>query len=382
VISTISTQEELMNVRTAPVAVSLALALALAAGACGTSISDEVARDRQIDKGMAAVVASGVPGATLVVRDGGSTNRVAFGVGEVTTKTPLKVDDRFRVGSLAKTYVSVIVLQLVDEKKVGLDDTIEKFVPGMVPNGAKVTIRQLLNHTSGIPNYEEHPEYMAPYMAGDLGHVTTPAQLVAMGTSFGSWFAPGTSSRYSNTNYTLAGLIIEKVTGSTLGDQFDQRIFKPLKLDSTSLPATPEITGPHAHGYFVMGPDGATDVTNFSPSIAWAGGGIVSTTSDVTAFYRALLEGKLLPPELMKQMMTTVVDDKVGTVYGLGIEKKELSCGSTWGHQGNFPGYMMESFSSVDAKKQFTGAYNLDPNSMEQASAEAVNKLRDDAFCG
>ena len=369
-----------MNVRIAPMAV--ALGLALAAGACGSSISDEVARDKKIDKGMAAVVATGVPGATLVVRDGGSTNRVALGLGDVTANVPMRVDDRFRIGSLAKTYVSVVMLQLVDEKKLGLDDPIEGFVPKMVPNGARITVRQLLNHTSGIPNYEEHPSYMAPYMAGDLGHVTTPAQLVAMGTSLGSWFAPGTSSRYSNTNYTVAGLIIEKVTGSSLGAHFEQRIFRPLNLRSTYLPTTPEIAGAHAHGYFVMGAQPAADVTNFSPSIAWAGGGIVSTTTDVTAFYRALLEGKLLPADLMKQMMTTVVDDRNGTHYGLGIEQKDLSCGPVWGHQGNFPGYLMESFSSIDAKKQVTTAYNLDPNSMAQPSIAAVTQLLDDAFCG
>jgi len=294
----------------------------------------------------------------------------------------MKVDDRFRIGSLAKTYVSVVTLQLVNEKKLGLDDSIEKYVPGMVPNGAKITVRQLLDHTSGIPNYEEHPSYMAPYRAGDVAHVTTPAQLISMGTSFGSWFAPGTSSRYSNTNYTLVGLIIEKVTGSTLGAQFDQRIFKPLKLESSSLPTTPEITGPHAHGYFVMGPGGATDVSTFSPSIAWAGGGIISTTTDVTAFYRALLEGKLLPPELMKQMMTTVVDDQNGVVYGLGIEQRTMSCGAAWGHQGNFPGYALYTYSSVDAVKQMTLALNLDPNSMEEAGQVVLGQLLDDAYCG
>jgi D-alanyl-D-alanine carboxypeptidase len=131
-----------------------------------------------------------------------------------------------------------------------------------------------------------------------------------------------------------------------------------------------------------MGPQGATDVTNFSPSIAWAGGGIVSTTTDVAAFYRALLEGKLLSAELLKQMMTTVVDDQNGMTYGLGIEKKELPCGTTWGHQGNFPGYFMEAFSTPDAGKQITTAYNLDSTSMDQAQGEATLKLRTDAFCG
>ena len=371
-----------MNARTGTISLAIAVALATAAGACGgTSVSDEVARDKKVDAGLAAVTASGVPGVTILVRDGGSTSRVAAGVGDVATNTPMKVDDTFRIGSLAKTYVSVVVLQLADERKLSLDDSVEKWLPKLVPNGAGITVRQLLNHTSGIANYEEHPQYMAPYMAGDFAHVTTPQQLVAMGNALGPWFAPGTSSRYSNTNYTVAGLVIEKVTGSTLGAQFEQRIFKPLKLESTSLPTAADMTGQHAHGYFVISSPPATDVTRFSPSIAWAGGGIVSTTGDVTEFYRALLEGRLLPPELMKQMMTTVVDDRTGVKYGLGIEQKDLSCGTAWGHEGNFPGYMMDAYSSPDAKKQVTVAYNLDPNSMQEPTRVAVTGLLDDAFC-
>ena len=123
-------------------------------------------------------------------------------------------------------------------------------------------------------------------------------------------------------------------------------------------------------------------MTNLSPPIAWAGGGIVSTTSDVTAFYRALIEGRLLPTELMTQMMTTVVDDKNGNIYGLGIEKKEFACGTAWGHQGNFPGYFMEPSSTADATKQMTVAYNLDDTSMEPAQGEATIRLQNDAFCG
>jgi D-alanyl-D-alanine carboxypeptidase len=172
------------------------------------------------------------------------------------------------------------------------------------------------------------------------------------------------------------------VTGTSLGTQLDQRIFKPLKLESTSLPTTPDITGPHAHGYFVMGPQGAVDVTSLSPSIAWAGGGIVSNTTDVSGFYRALLEGRLLPAELMKQMMTTVVDDQTGRLYGLGIEKKEFPCGTAWGHPGNFPGYYVASYSTADASKQLTVAFNLDSTSMEKAQGEATDKLQNDAFCG
>lgn len=369
-----------MSPRTAPVALTLAVALGLGLGAC-SSIEKEVARDRRIDQDLAVVTASGVPGASIVVRHGDSTSKVASGVGEVATKAKLEVDDKVRIGSVAKPYIAVVVLQLAEEKKLALDDSVERLLPGMVPKGAGITVRQLLNHTSGIPNYEEHPDYMAPYLAGDFNHVTTPAQLVAMGTSFGSLFPPGTASTYSNTNYTLAGLLIEKVTGTDLGTQLDKRIFGPLGLKSTSLPTTSEIAGRHAHGYFVMGAPPATDVTRFSPSIGWAGGSIISTTTDVTTFVRALLEGRLVRPESLAAMMTTVTQTN-GETYGLGLARKELPCGTAWGHQGNFPGYFMETWSTPDADRQVTVAYNLDSNSMQPPTAAAAQQLLHDAFCG
>ena len=366
--------------RAAVLGVATALAFALAANACG-SISREVARDKRIDAHLDAVVAAGVPGVTALIRDGGSTSQVASGVGDVATSTPIRVDDRFRIGSLSKTYVAVVVLQLADEGKLSLEDSVEKWLPGVVPNGAGITVRQLLNHTSGIANYEEHPDYMAPYMAGDFAHVTTPMQLVRMGTSQGPMFPPGTASGYSNTNYTLAGMVIEKVTRTSLAVQLDQRIVRPLKLDDTSMPSEPEMAGQHAHGYFVLGAPPATDVTRFSPSIGFAGGGIVSTTDDVTTFYRALLEGRLLKRELLAQMMTTVTGAH-GEQYGLGLAKREVSCGTVWGHGGNFPGYLVESYGTADAARQVTVAYNLDPTSMAPAAREAAERLLDDALCG
>jgi D-alanyl-D-alanine carboxypeptidase len=370
-----------MKARTKPIGAAAALvALAVAAGACG-SISREVARDKKVDADLAAVNATGVPGVSILVRQGASTSRVASGVADVATGAPVKVSDQFRIGSISKSFVSVVVLQLAQEHKLSLEDSVARWLPGLVPNGDKITVRQLLNHTSGIANYEEHPDYMAPYLKGDFGHVTTPAQLVRMGVAQGPLFPPGTSSAYSNTNYTVAGLIVEKVTGTTLGDQLTQRIFTPLKLGSTSLPTSPEITGPHAHGYFVLAQPPATDVTTFSPSIGWAGGGIVSTTDDVTTFYKALLGGRLLSPEMLAQMMTTVPGTN-GEMYGLGLAQRELPCGTVWGHGGNFPGFLMESYSSVSGEHQVTVAYNMDPNSMQPPTVDAVQKLLVDAYCG
>src|SRR4051812_2599235 len=135
-----------MNARTKPAAAAVLVALAVTAGACG-SISREVARDRKIDTDVAAVNAAGVPGVSILVRQGGSTNKVASGVADVATKVPVKVDDEFRIGSVSKSFVAVVVLQLVQEHKLSLEDSVAKFLPGLVPNGDKITMRMLLNHT-------------------------------------------------------------------------------------------------------------------------------------------------------------------------------------------------------------------------------------------
>ncbi|MFC9590629.1 serine hydrolase domain-containing protein [Streptomyces sp. NPDC056944] len=359
----------------------LPLAAALLISACGDEgDSSSESQKKNLQQDVEAVLASDVPGAVVVTAENGNQVANAWGVGDLASRTPMKVEDRFRIGSLAKSYVAVVILQLVDEGKMTLDDSVQKWLPGLVPEGEKITVRQLLNHSSGIPNYEENPKYLAPYLAGDVTHVTTPQQLVKLGTSLPRKFQPGTDASYSNTNYTVAGLIIEKVAGASLAAQFNDRIFTPLKLDSSYLPTGPDITGPHAHGYFVLGKPPATDVTRFSPSIAWAGGGIIASSGDASSFYHALLTGRLLPPELLKEMMTTVTG-KSGATYGLGIVPRQFSCGTWWGHSGNFPGYLVESYATKNGQRQATIAMNYDPNSMQEKTKNAVEKLIDAAAC-
>ena len=268
-----------MQHRTAFLSIAIAAAGVFAVAGCDSSISAEIARDRQLDTDMAAVTDTGVPGVALVIRDGDNTTRLAHGVGESATNTPLQVDDQFRIGSLSKSYVAVVMLQLVDEDRLALDDSIERWVPGLVPNGGEITVRQLLNHTSGIPNYEEHPDYMAPYLAGDFGHVTTPQQLVDMGTSQRDAVPAG--HRLDVLEHELH----DRRPRHRGGHRHDAgRAARPAHLRAVGArapprcPTDPEIEGTHAHGYFVLGQPPATDVTRFSPSIGWAGGGIVSTT--------------------------------------------------------------------------------------------------------
>lgn len=366
--------------RTRTAAAVIALAVVVTAGACSKEMKAEWNRDKQIDKDLAAVTAGGVPGVALVIRDGGDKTRIASGVSNVITGTPMKMNDKVRIGSISKTYVSVVVMQLVAEGKLSLDDNLQQHLPGIVPKAAKITVRQLLSHSSGIPNYEDHPSYLTALM-GNPDHVWTPRQLIDMAVSLGSRFEPGTAAEYSNTNYTIAGLMIEKITGQTLAQQFDQRIFRPLNLGSTSTPSGPDLSGQYAHGYYVIDQPPATDISHFSPSIAYSGGGIVSTADDVTSFYKALFEGQLVRADLLTEMMTTVTGNQ-GEKYGLGLMPRELPCGTVWGHGGNFPGYLMESYVKPGGTFGVTVAYNLDPHSMQPPARDATQALLTHSFCG
>ena len=212
----------------------------------------------------------------------------------------MRVADRYRIGGLTKSFTATVVLQLVREKKLALGDTVEHWLPGVISNGDAISIRQLLNHTSGISDYVRDPAYLAPYLAGDLTHVFDPRAGVQIAADQGPLFAPGSQLSYSNTNYVLLAMIVEAATGNTIASELQARLFQPLGLRHTSFPTSPEIHGPHVHGYVFLD-DGPFDVTSWSPSGSGAAAAIVSNTDDVARFYRALLRGRLLPRALLRR---------------------------------------------------------------------------------
>ena len=182
----------------------------------------------------------------------------------------------------------------------------------------------MLNHTSGLYDFENDPRYLKPYLAGNFAHYWSPRQLVEFGVSHKPLFAPGRGYSYSNTNYVVAQLIIERVTGRTIGAEFGRRIFAPLHLRQTSYPTKPGLPSPYAHGYMLLGQPPLTDVTGLSPSMAPGSGGIVSTMDDLADFYRALLSGRLLEPAQMREMKSIVSErtgkpTAAGPGMGLGI---------------------------------------------------------------
>jgi D-alanyl-D-alanine carboxypeptidase len=282
------------------------------------ALADPAALQRQLD----GVLETGAPGVVALVRSGQQTWQGASGLGDLGAKRPARAGDRFRIGSVTKSFVATVALQLVGEDKLGLDDHLARWLPGLVPNGDHITVRQLLNHTNGLYDYSDDlPEPPRSFQ---------PRELVAIATRHRPLFAPGKRFSYSNTNYILAGLVIERATGRPLATQLQQRIFGPLDLDATELPVTEQtIASPAIHGYaprdedwrVTDGPAGLLDVAEMDPSWAWAAGAMVSSTSDLAHFYQALLGGRLLDPELLQAMQTTVdASDQFGhgVRYGLG----------------------------------------------------------------
>jgi D-alanyl-D-alanine carboxypeptidase len=275
------------------------------------------------------------------VRDAEKSLQLTAGVSDLETKTAIDPDDRFRIGSLAKPYVATVVMQLAEEGKLDLGDTVERWEPGVVPNGADITLRQLLNHTSGIGDYAEvSQEVNAPYLKGDLGHVWTPRQLVKIAVDAGPLFAPGADVHYSNTNFTLLGLIVEKASGNSLEHELKTRIFEPLKLTSTSLATDGRMPAPYAHGYLV-GNGKPLDVTELYPYY-WGAGNLVADADDVAVFYEALLGGKLVSSASLAQMKTLVMQTPERG-QGLGLVSGENRCGKFFGHDGSVPGYFSDA---------------------------------------
>jgi len=353
-----------------PAAAIVVMLSVLAAGARSPALARERAPAQSpFQAAIQQLVADGVPGAIGYARDGGTVTVAASGLADLATKTPIAVGDRVRVGSLTKTFVATVVLQLAAEHLLSISDTVSRWLPGLVPGGAGITIRELLQHTSGIYSYTNDPGFLQALFS-DPTRVWRPAELVRIAVAHPPVFPPGTSLAYSNTDYVLLGMIIQAATGHPVGQQLQARIFTPLGLRDTYLPyANPHLRTPYAHGY-LLGQPGATgpaDATVFSPSWAGAAGGIVSTAADLARFYTALLSGKLLPAAQLQQMMTTIpIPMGQGVGYGLGVESVPLPCGTAWGHTGDFPGYFGNAFTTTGGSSQAVVLVNADGLSAQQ----------------
>ena len=312
---------------------------------------------------------------------------------DIATGLPMQAQDRVHIGSITKTFVATVVLQLTAEGRLSLNDSMATLLPGVITghgyDPARITVRQLLQQTSGIPDYLNdtalfgNPNNPQPYE-----QTWQPQQLVDIALSLGP---PVHGWEYSNTNYILLGMIIQKVTGQSPITEINRRILAPLGLRATSFPLTStQIPSPYAHGYY-----GSQDVTNLvNPSVAWTAGAMISTVDDVATFYRALLTGRLLPPAQEHELLTTIPVDDIGELfpehYGLGIYSVQLSCGTAWGHDGGWPGgFKTIAYTSRDGSRQAVMVYNSYTMSVAPPAGTETAAFQNDqkealeiAFCG
>jgi D-alanyl-D-alanine carboxypeptidase len=352
----------------------------LAAGAlCATALAAAPAapaRADNLDRALGRLTHAGAPGAVVLVRRGAHTRRLARGYADRATRRPMRAGDRFRIGSLTKTFTATVVLQLAGEGRLSLDDTVERWLPGLVPDGEQITVRHLLNHTSGLFNYTED-EQVLEGMLSDRRRAWSPRELVAIAAAHPPAFAPGTRWAYSNTGYIVLGLIAEAADGRPLATQLRSRIFFPLKLRHTSFDSEPQIAGRYAHGYF--GFPRPHDVSVLNPTGAWAAGAMVSTAADIGRFYRALLRGRLLRAEQMRAM-TATVPIVPGAGFGLGIARTRTACGTAWMHNGDIPGYLTSAQTSPDGRRQAVVMVNTD--TLSTRAQRALDRLTTTAYCG
>lgn len=314
-----------------------------------------------------------VPGVLGQAEDGGGVWNGAAGVADRESGRPRLAGDRFRIGSITKTFVATVLLQLEAEGRLDLDEPVERRLPGVVRghghDGRRITLRRLLNHTSGVYDFTAD----AGYRRGLTGRAflprrydtRTPQELVRIAMAHPPAFVPGADWAYSNTNYVLAGMVVEAVTGNGYAREIERRLLRPLGLRHTSLPGTSAaIEGRHGRAYSTLysprEDPPVYDVTALDPSLAGASGEMISTTGDLIVFFRALLSGRVLPPRQLAEMTETVPTGEAAPAdrYGLGLRAQRLSCGTTvWGHDGGIHGSGSTAVTTPDGVH--TAAFNV-----------------------
>jgi len=343
----------------------------LLAGGCGGGGSHPPDLDAAVER----VVSTGVPGTLVLVRDGDRTRTAAAGLADIGARRKLRPEDRFRVGSVTKTFVATVVLELAAEKRLRLDDPVGRWLPGLLPDRRGITIRDLLAHRSGLADVADDPAVLNGFRSN------WPARrLVALAASRPRTGTPGGSFHYSSTNYLVLGLLVERVTGRSVAAELRRRIFRPLRLADTAYQPRP-LAGRHVHGYRLASHQGVVD-PKAAPhdlelrSARWAGasGDLVSSAADLARFLAALLGGDLLPTRELRAM------EAVGPRYGLGLAVYPTRCGLAWGHTGNLNGILTIAWSTRDGRRQAVLMANAYP--LPAAADVALRGAAVTAFCG
>jgi D-alanyl-D-alanine carboxypeptidase len=353
-------------------AVALAVATASASPRSGASGSARPmhAADRRdpsgaaVERATAGVLTAGAPGVLVTYRDDRGSWSVRRGVANLAGRRTIPRGGYFRIGSVTKTYLATALLQAVGERRLSLDDTLARWLPGVLPKlrEDRITVRMLLDHTSGVP--DPTPRLLRHPKLFGRGPVT-PADLVAKTRNLEPVAPPGREFSYSNADYWLAAMILERATGRTYTHEIAAGILRPLILRHTVLPHdTIRLPAPFLHGYSRRPGQPPADVSAFNASWASSSGGIVATTDDLNRFSRALLSGRLLAPAQLREMKHGVavpVNPMGVQAYGLGLTTMRLSCGTLlYGNMGGLPGYTAWMLSSASGHRQIAVAATTD----------------------
>ncbi|MER5726817.1 serine hydrolase domain-containing protein [Streptomyces sp. NPDC002138] len=355
------------------------------AAAAPTAQSQQVTPDMEaLAKALQSTLDAGAPGALARYTGPDGVKSKTLGIQDTAHGTPMDVRSRFRIGSVSKTFSSVVLLQLVNEGRVDLDTPVNQYLPRLLPDD-RITVRHLLTHRSGLSDYTNAMfENTVPGFEAVRNKVFSYQELVDLSLAEPRTAEPGVSYSYSNTNFVVVGMIIEKVTGKPVEKEYDRRIIKPLKLRNTSYvhPST-VIRGRHAHGYLHPDEDGQPLVDSTEQTVSWAqtAGAVISNAADLSTFMSGLVGGKLLPARMLDMMTTMTPTDAAKTrFYGLGLRRYDLSCGTqVFGHTGTVQGFYTYAFTTRDGKRSLSAMANT---SNDGAANTALGGTLEAAFCG
>lgn len=329
----------------------------------------------------------GPPGVIVVLQRGHKTRVLRAGVADLATERPIQPTDHMRIASTAKAFSGAVALRLVQRGVLDLDDTIGRRLPQLPPDWRKVTLRQLLNHTSGLPDYSEDPEFLELLLA-DPRRTFDSRRLLDFVADEPLRFRPGSRYEYSNSDNIAVALMAEAATRRPYEELLDRLVNRQLGLHDTSLPSGHELPEPYMHGYDVRPPGPPEDVSELlSASGVWASGGIVSTPRDLTRFIRAYAAGKLTSKAVLQEQRRWIegASEPAGpgrNWAGLAIFRYSTRCGVVLGHTGNFPGYTQLMAATPDGRKSITFSITTQVNrTADPALLERLRTVQENAVC-
>jgi D-alanyl-D-alanine carboxypeptidase len=363
-------------------AIVACLGLALGVGSAAAKTTDA-----QVLKGLEGLVTSpgGPPGAIATLWRDGKLTTLSTGRADVKKAAKPRATDHMRIASVAKAFSGAVALNLVRSGQLGLDDTIEGVVPTLPKAWGKVTLRELLNHTSGVPDYTQSEAFFKHAETKPRAYVP-PAEIISWVAKDPLVFRPGTKYEYSNTDNIVVGLMVEAVTKQSYTDELQKIVLGPAKLSQTSLPTKIKLPTPFIHGYVVPPEEEEVDVSeSLNPSGAWASGAIISTPQNLNAFIRADLGLRFFDKAEQEQQMKWWPGGESSppgpgkNSAGLALFRYQTKCGTVYGHTGNFPGYTQFAAATADGSAAVTTSLNIPAPS--GALLAQLRKVQTDAVC-